>query len=48
MGELTEVTERLGRIERVGDTVAAVFDRHYDTSPEDLWEASTQPERLTR
>jgi uncharacterized protein YndB with AHSA1/START domain len=48
MGELTEVTKRLGRIERVGDTVAAVFDRHYDTSPEDLWEACTQPERLAR
>ena len=45
MGELTEV---LGRIERDGDEVAAVFERHYPTSPEDLWQACTEPERLAR
>ena len=45
MGELTQV---LGRIERDGDTVAVVFDRHYATTPADLWQACTEPERLER
>jgi|SRR6476620_4344770 len=45
MGELTQV---LGRIEREGDTVAVVFDRHYPTTPDDLWQACTDPERLAR
>ncbi|HET7799789.1 MAG TPA: SRPBCC family protein [Humibacillus xanthopallidus] len=38
----------LGRIERDGDVVAAVFERHYATSPDDLWQACTDPERLAR
>ena len=45
MGELTQV---LGRIDRDGDTVAVVFDRHYPTTPDDLWQACTDPERLAR
>ena len=38
----------LGRIERDGAEVTVVFDRHYATSPEDLWRACTEPERLAR
>ncbi|MEW1954844.1 SRPBCC family protein [Terrabacter sp. NPDC080008] len=45
---MTELTEVLGRVERAGDQVAVVFDRHYATSPEDLWEACTDPDRLAR
>ena len=48
MGELMQV---LGRIERGSDgdeTVAVVFDRHYATTPEDLWQACTDPDRLAR
>jgi uncharacterized protein YndB with AHSA1/START domain len=45
---MSELIQVLGRVERVGDEVAAVFDRHYDTSPDDLWEACTEPERLAR
>ena len=45
---MSELTQVLGRIERAGDDVAVVFDRHYDTSPADLWQACTDPERLAR
>ena len=45
---MTELTEVLGRVERAGDQVAVVFDRHYATSPDDLWEACTDPDRLAR
>jgi uncharacterized protein YndB with AHSA1/START domain len=45
---MSELTHVLGRIERDGDDVAAVFDRPYATSPDDLWQACTDPERLAR
>ena len=45
---MSELTQVLGRIERDGDEVAVVFDRHYATSPDDLWQACTDPERLAR
>ena len=45
---MSELTQVLGRIERHGDEAAVVFDRHYATSPEDLWQACTDPERLAR
>lgn len=45
---MSELTEVLGRIERDGEGVAAVFDRRYATTPDDLWEACTDPERLAR
>ena len=46
-----QLTQVLGRIEWDGDdpgAVAVVFDRHYATSPGDLWEACTEPDRLAR
>ncbi len=45
---MADVREMLGRIDRTGEQVVAVFDRHYDTSPSDLWEACTDPVRLGR
>lgn len=45
---MSELTEVLGRIERSVDGVAVVFDRHYATSRDDLWQACTDPERLVR
>ena len=45
---MSDLTQVLGRIERDGDDVAAVFDRPYATSPGDLWQACTEPERLAR
>ncbi|GAA2496293.1 SRPBCC family protein [Terrabacter carboxydivorans] len=45
---MSELEQVLGRIERVGESVAVVFDRGYATSPGDLWEACTHPERLAR
>ena len=45
---MSELTGVLGRIERDGDGVAVVFDRHYATTPDDLWQACTDPERLAR
>ncbi|TQM64100.1 SRPBCC family protein [Humibacillus xanthopallidus] len=45
---MSELTEVLGRIERDGEAVAAVFERHYATSPDDLWQACTDPVRLAR
>lgn len=45
---MTELRHVLGRIEQHGETVAVVFDRHYATTPADLWEACTDPERLAR
>jgi len=45
---MTELTNVLGRIEQAGHTVTAVFDRHYATTPADLWQACTDPERLAR
>ena len=45
---MSELTQVLGRIERDGDVVAVVFDRHYATTPDDLWQACTDPERLAR
>ena len=45
---MSGMTSVLGRIERVGDDVAVVFDRHYATSPDDLWQACADPERLAR
>ncbi len=43
-----QLTQVLGRIEREPDEVAVVFDRHYATSPADLWQACTEPGRLAR
>jgi uncharacterized protein YndB with AHSA1/START domain len=45
---MSELTQVLGRIERDGEEVAVVFDRHYATSPDDLWRACTEPDRLAR
>lgn len=45
---MSELTQVLGRIEQDGDDVAVVFDRHYATTPADLWQACTEPERLAR
>lgn len=45
---MTQLTQVLGRLERDGDEVAVVFDRHYATSPDDLWQACTEPDRLAR
>ena len=45
---MSELTQVLGRIERDGDEVVVVFDRHYATSPDDLWRACTEPDRLAR
>jgi uncharacterized protein YndB with AHSA1/START domain len=45
---MTELTRVLGRIEQAGDTVTVVFDRHYATTPADLWQACTDPARLAR
>jgi len=45
---MTELTQVLGRIDRDGDEVVVVFDRHYATSPDDLWRACTDPDRLAR
>ena len=45
---MSELTQVLGRIERDGDDVAVVFDRHYATTAPDLWAACTDPDRLAR
>jgi uncharacterized protein YndB with AHSA1/START domain len=45
---MSELTQMLGRIERAGEGGVALFDRAYATSPEDLWQACTDPERLAR
>ncbi|HSU74110.1 MAG TPA: SRPBCC family protein [Terrabacter sp.] len=45
---MTELTNVLGRIEQTEGTVIVVFDRHYATTPADLWQACTDPERLAR
>ncbi|GAB3880643.1 SRPBCC family protein [Terrabacter terrigena] len=45
---MSEPTRVLGRIEREGDAVAVVFDRHYATTKADLWAACTEPDRLAR
>ncbi len=45
---MNELTQVLGRIEREPEAVTAAFDRHYDTTADDLWQACTEPERLAR
>jgi uncharacterized protein YndB with AHSA1/START domain len=45
---MSELMQVLGRIERDGDDVAVVFDRHYATTAPDLWAACTEPDRLAR
>ncbi|MBW8731079.1 MAG: SRPBCC family protein [Terrabacter sp.] len=45
---MSELTQVLGRIDRDGDEVVVVFDRHYATAPDDLWRACTEPDRLAR
>ena len=42
------LTRVLGRIEVEDGAVAVVFDRHYATTPADLWQACTDPDRLAR
>jgi uncharacterized protein YndB with AHSA1/START domain len=45
---MSELMQVLGRTERRGNDVAVVFDRHYATTPDELWNACTGPERLAR
>ena len=45
---MSELTQVLGRIERAADGVAVVFERHYATGRDDLWQACTDPGRLVR
>jgi uncharacterized protein YndB with AHSA1/START domain len=45
---MSELTQVLGRIERAADGVTVVFDRHYATGRDDLWQACTDPGRLAR
>lgn len=45
---MSELTQVFGRMERGVDGVAVVFDRHYATSRDDLWQACTDPVRLVR
>lgn len=45
---MSELTQVLGRIEREGEAVAVVFDRHYATTAADVWDACTDPDRLAR
>jgi uncharacterized protein YndB with AHSA1/START domain len=45
---MNELLQVLGRIERSDDAVAVVFERHYATTVDDLWQACTDPDRLAR
>ena len=45
---MTELMQLLGRIERGETGVSVVFERHFATTPDDLWRACTEPDRLAR